>query len=511
MAEKIKVLLNRGTAEVEVFQKADQVSDEMLKNFSKAIEEKYKKEKALLALVLKNTKGMTIEKGKAKLTGHSHYYKIEGPFDEMFNHIVEIEKDFTIFNTYSSFDFWEIISEFEKIENKCNQNKNWDELQKSIFIFDELCKKLKYAKSYIESEISEISTLQGIRQGKRVNEIGASVILSEMLTRLGIENSVVLGNFGENFEGSAWNVVKIGDRAFYMDLYGALKFVSANKNLYKQDPDCLSHLSFISDKYFENVRHDGIYSQQITIYSGDKHFKNLSQQEIIDTYYKMYPLKRPSDFFEYKREDGSKFLLIQRDKRKQPVHQYLLVPFNKDKNEYESTPFAFYSETDFYKAIDNDQQLALFMVNNLFGEENIKSSDKKRSSYLGQIVKDENNNFCIDKPKQKMKEYPDLQSVVCVTKNKGVLELVDVVKKTASKKKLNKYNYRECDEIMGKYYFIDKTVYSEDNLIKDKKNVVETLLGGYRMDECIKNRKGYVGSVDKQGNIVIDNYADFFL
>lgn len=340
-------------------------------------------------IILKNTKGISSEMLSA--LDSRVEIRVMGGKKEICN------KDDV---TYSKEELILIIKEMEKIEDTIN--KNWSQIQKSMYIYDILKRKMTYTyftpKTRKDVTGKEARTLRGLISGKNVCA-GYSMVFKEMMDRQGIECDYVSGKTKDG-GGHAWNLLHINGKIFPVDLtWDAREYRDGNKQA-----DHFANVdSFITEhKPNESARvqnyqknlcglTDECKEQVRKTFDGERDFKTKT--------------------FNLKRNDGTICRIScigQADIEGCTLYRYLYSDI--DKNGNASMPSILYSHNNLIYFIDREKRDMVKDLptnsnawknaykNGLFSKSYIEECINSSNGYLGEIFLDDRGNFSITKP-----------------------------------------------------------------------------------------------------------------
>lgn len=162
-------------------------------------------------LVFENTKNLSLDTLR-QINNHNIKFSIIGGNDYL-NKNKFMKKDYLNRTLVEKEHLISIIEYFERIENYID--KNWNETQKCMFLYDCIVKDFNYEENYesiFNNGIDPERSLNGILYKKLVCA-GFSQVFKEGLDRLGIEN------YYQNKKGvHDWNVVKLDGLITGMDI-----------------------------------------------------------------------------------------------------------------------------------------------------------------------------------------------------------------------------------------------------------------------------------------------------
>ena len=176
-----------------------------------------------ILIEIPNTKGITSQMLR-QIKSQNVAIRIAGGYDD---DRVRRRKD-TVFNNgetgqyyidaviYTRNETIKIVEAMEKIE--AGMQQNWSELQKAIYVYDQLKTGIMYDPKYEQKFSSEIRSLRGLVTKQTVCA-GYSLIMKELMDRQGIDCEYVEGHTHSNGRGGhAWNILNIGGKKYPIDL-----------------------------------------------------------------------------------------------------------------------------------------------------------------------------------------------------------------------------------------------------------------------------------------------------
>lgn len=394
-----------------------------------------------------------------------------------------------------------IIEEIEKLEKGINQN--WSELQKVIYIYEQLKKNIMYDPKFESKTSKEVRSLRGLITKQTVCA-GYALIFKEMLDRQDIKCDFVRGN------GHAWNIITINNKMYPVDLtFESTKYRSGifNSSIFLgQDIDTFN-------KQHKPDTREPLYGYQSKLSQIDPNFIKQFRLQF----------ERASDYktttYFGTRKDKSSFIIAQvgnANVNNQEFYRYYYIDITKDKTK--KLPLLLYSETNianlinakkFNKQIPEGYEDAI--TNILFSKENIEDSLKKRTYYIGNVRKNTQSNKLelvqnvedIAKPEEKRKPFttPTRRYI----RSDGTTLIVQ--RMSAHPVKIQgvdvmRYDIFEMVTENNTNILKRNTIFTEQDFFKDnRQSMVDTYLSRERLDRKFDEAGGYIGYYDSNGLI----------
>ena len=417
------------------------------------------------------------------------------------------------------------IDEMESIEKGIN--KNWSDLQKIIYIYDSLKRKVFYDPKFESKQSDEIRSLRGLISKKTVCA-GYAVIFKEILDRQGIKCHYVSGlcPLGDgSYGGHAWNIIELDGKYYPIDLTW--------DNTRYRSGDFRTHSFFGQDIETFNKKHlphdcEPTYGLQSKFSTFNPNLISaLSRQ-----------MERDNDYsnttYYGVRKDGTKYMVSQIGEATingQQFYRYWYVDI--DSNGKKSTPLVLYGDLNItkfmnFKNFNKDSQklqrisqIDYLIDNVLLSRKNIMDSLNKGTFYIGGITKNTNSNNRdyiqsvseIKKPEDKCNlfKYPTKR----YKRSDGSVIILQQTQSQHSDKlnvDVNGYSVIELVDDNGKPVLRKNTIYSEGDLLSnDSPLFVDQFLSRERLDNIVNQTGGYVGIFNSQNAIEYNSdLAEYF-
>lgn len=408
---------------------------------------------------------------------------------------------------YTRDELASIVNEIEQIEK--GYQPNWSPLQKIIYTYDKLKREIMYDPKHEKKPSSETSSLRGIVTKETICS-GYALIFKEIMDRNNIDCEYVEGYLKRNDKKGthAWNIINLNGKKYGIDLTKDNAWFR-NGNLHALD-------SFKQDISTFACEHIPFKEEKTQNY-----LETLSQFEpdIIDLIVNEIDKKR-----EYKnttycgtRKDGSKFIITSIGHATLGNNIYFryyyedVLPNGKTNH-----PIILYSDNNltsliygklFGKEIPKGYKEAI--VNVLFSKENIIDSIAKKTIYIGEISKINNNDereFLtsykeINKPDNLVKifsippkiyERKDGTTFVAI-ENPNSLKVINGIP-------VYEYDIVETITKNNKRVVKRNTVYTEKQLFINN-SLADEYLSRKRIDTTSEELGGYLGYLDEEGHI----------
>lgn len=388
-----------------------------------------------------------------------------------------------------------ILEEIEEIEK--GMNSNWSDIQKLVYLYTILKRKITYDPKYEYKTDEEIRSLRGLITKNTVCA-GYSLILKEFLDRQNIKCLWVGG------EGHAWNIVEIDGKLYPVDLtYENKKFRSGIQESY-------SFLGQDKDKFNRKHRpakNDPNNGYQNKLHEFDKNLiKAVASTVILEERYEQIS-------YRFERPNKEQFVLMQIDTRKSNDETYYIYYYDRiENNKIANKPLILASKETISNFVDNikfdrDNILKCDDISEkLFSEQNINDSLSRYSLYVGefdnyQMTRDHVN---ILRKKEKdlkafkipPKVYPRKDGSTLVVE-KAILEPIVLGNTVAYKYNIYDVIYEEDRPILRK-----RVIYSDTDFIYSNIQEIQyVLLDEKNIADAIKNRSGYIGYINEFGDV----------
>ncbi len=400
---------------------------------------------------------------------------------------------------YTKNETIKIIEEMEKIERGIN--KNWSDIQKVVYIYEKLKTNIMYDPKFETKSSKDIRSLRGLITKQSVCA-GYSLIFKEMMDRQNIKCDFVRGN------SHAWNIITINNKMYPIDLtWDNAKYRSGNFNsldFLGQDIDTFNK------QHLPDPR-EPLYGYQSKLSQIDP---NLIKQFRLQ-------IGRSNDYktstYQIQRKDGSKFILAQIGNAKinnQNYYRYYYVGISPDGTN--ELPIILYSDTNvahFVNAKKYDKQIPEgyeeALTNILFSKENIKDSLNRKTYYIGNIRKNNQNNKLelvqntqeITKPDEKNNLFTN--PTKRYTRSDGTTFIVQQMSKHPVQIKgadVTRYDILEIVNENGKNILKRNTIFTERDFFKDnRQSMIDNYLSRERLDKKSIEAGGYIGYYDANG------------
>ena len=463
---------------------------------------------------VQNTKGITSSMIRSLERGVA--IRVAGGYD---SNRVNWGKDITYSNgekgtyyynavIYQRSELVKILEEIEKIESGIN--KNWSDIQKAVYVYDELKKSIMYDPKYEYKYSKEIRSLRGLVTKETVCA-GFSLIFKEIMDRNNIDCEYVEGIArGRNGDegGHAWNILNIENRKYPIDLtwdnsrfrsgsMNSHEFLGANIKEFSE-----SHIPNADEKtqdYIHTLSQiDPNVLMKIRKYSGINRVNNYDSTTQYVT-----------------RSDGSRYMLSQiGDNIINNTHYYRYYYADIYPNGHKALPYILYSDTSMLRVIDTKKfggeippnyEEAVFNI--LFSKNNILDSISRGTYYIGKVNKSNDPNKVdvissyedIKKPDDKSemfalptKRFLRSDGSVFIAQKMGNFNLIGY--------NLNHYDIFEIVNENGKETLKKNTVYTEKDFFNDnRQSLVDDYLSRERIDRKVNEAGGYIGYYSEHG------------
>ena len=464
-----------------------------------------------------NTKGIT--SNMLRQLNPRAVIRIAGGYDkkrvEQYKHVKykggETGEYFYTAVIYTRNETIKIVEAMEKIE--AGLDRNWLTIQKVLYIYNYLRENIMYDPKHEQKLSSETRSLRGLITKNTVCA-GYAMIFKELMDRNGIYCEYARGCTrkdanGEEMDGHAWNIIEIDGKKYPIDL-------TWDNTIYRSG--ITGTLAFFGKpvKMFAKNHIPGVGEKT------QNYLQTLSDfdMKLVNTLASEMGLNRVNVFnnksYEYIGRDNSRFIVTQvGDVYLDGTFYYKYHYTFLDSYGKEEVSLILYSETNLEYYLDrrkygeklSNNYLDAF-VNTLFSAQNIFDSFLKKSAYIGKIEKGDSDKDGLVASSDEIEKSPKkLKLFNCVTKClKRSDGSIIVVHGTADNpQKINDISYYKFDvfervNINGKSVLKENVIYSEQNIIDDKrKKVADDLLSRKRLDSKEKETGGYIGYLDEAG------------
>lgn len=342
-----------------------------------------------IALVFKNTKGLTKE--KVELLSDNITISILGglnPVKKKFAKEYYQERTY-----YTKWEMLEVLDVLEDIERLINPV--WSELEKAIFVYQRLCVNLYY-NEYADKVRSR--NLMVLVNGEGVCA-GFALVYKEMMDRLGINCY-----YQNKQHHHAFNVLEINGRYYGLDLtwdisekmYNKCSFEyfasdnnqefygNVHRNLKREKEETMFPLSVLSSEQIKTALKNIDMYPNCTIpcqydYTVNKEIAMIGLNPVyIDN---NMPCSYNNNTVSMIRNDGTSFLLIATGNSSNDINEYLYVEYNKSNNTIDIKRI--YSEMDFIYLSDEERK---DVANDLLSRKRINEKVANYNGYVGYMM-----------------------------------------------------------------------------------------------------------------------------
>lgn len=339
-----------------------------------------------IALVFKNTKGLTKE--KVKLLSDNITISILGGLNPIKKKFAK--EDYQKRTYYSKDIMLEILDVLEEIERLINPI--WSELEKALFVYQKLCEYLDYSDDF---GLVQSRNLDVLINGCGVCA-GFALIYKEMMDRLGIHCY-----YQNKQHHHAFNVLAINGKYYGIDLTwdicekvrnkcGFKYFAKENSgrfygnihhNLEKEKEELMFSLSTLSDEQIKTALKNMNMYPNCTIpcqydYTVNKKIAMIGLNPIyIDN---NIPCSYNNNTVSMVRNDGTSFLLMATGNSSNDINEYLYIEYNESNETIDIKRI--YSEMDFIY-LSNEEKEAV--SNDLLSSKRIKEKVANYNGYVG--------------------------------------------------------------------------------------------------------------------------------
>lgn len=397
---------------------------------------------------------------------------------------------------YKKIEAVKILERIEKIEE--NINSNWSDIQKLIYLYTTIKRRITYDPKYKEKTDRELRTLRGLINKNTVCA-GYSLILKEFLDRQNIKCMWVGG------KGHAWNIVEIEGKLYPIDL------TYENKK----------YRDGIEDSYMFLGQNVEEFNEQHTPADNDPN--NGYQEKLCELDKNLleyiYPtVIKEEDFektsFRCERDNKEEFILVQIGRKEINNETYYMYYYDKidSNNVLANNPLILSSKENICKYVDNNnfnKENTLTnndICNKLFTEENIKDSLNNHSLYVGGFKKYKGTKGYINQLKKEEKDlrlfnippkvYPRNDGSI-FTVEKDSIEPLQLDNNYVYKYNIYDITYEENKPILRK-----RIIYTDIDFIYSNKEEIQTkLLTEENITKSIKNNCGYIGYINKSNEL----------
>jgi len=429
-------------------------------------------------------------------------------------------------NIYSLDETKQILSVIEEIEK--GLNPEWDESQKLFYFIEYLKNHISYHPFFELQPSREIRSLRGLISKQTVCA-GYAIILKELCDRHRIKCYYVEGctdidMLKQGYLTHAWNIVEIKGKNIPIDLTwsaGKLKrgemistsdIGNANQFVKKHIPGFYEE---IQDYAHTLTSIDGSLARNMSsIYSRDKEVSNLT--------------------YVGQRDDGTKYVLVQTGQKVQdniyvysyifhevvdnklspPVILYTTTNINgevaaykrKHKLEKQLEQAMFARRDDIEKEIRKEladyedmDEIKYLIDNVLFSRKNIRESLVRKDFFVGEIYPRESGEFSVKVDLEFAKKIDEKQKTYRRNDGTSFVAQGCIKKGRFYQSKINETTLTNEGLIL-----LQNTIFTDYDFIEDRRGFVgDIFLSRKRLDEDCKENNGYLGYIDRLGNIYL--------
>ena len=394
-------------------------------------------------------------------------------------------------------------------------NKEWSEIQKAIYIYDQLKRKVIYTLGGEEKYTNEDSrTLRGLISGENVCA-GYAVIYKEMMDRQNIEcdcvSGVAIDSKTQEIEaGHAWNILKINGVNIPVDLTwdSCMYRYAASAEVYFGNVDKFNEAHVPRDK--ERIQD---YAKDLVGF--DPEFVKITQRSVRRVQEYDNRCSRAT------RADGSKFIIsLLRQNNKNGLNEYLYADI--DENGYPKNPTTLFSKSNIaslieqYKRCDREKEAkhfeslrksSRFVINELLSKENIENA-RKNNGYIGEYKKENGKCEIVQSlSENEIKHLPRM--ITTIKRNNGTMAVLSrhSISHIGSTKlygyalyDIDSHIYRSSTQ--KDYYVVNSNrLYSESNFEKIiangiSENRMTVWFSPERVQKMQQEHGGYIGCMD---------------
>lgn len=469
-------------------------------------------------LVVPNTKDLT-EEFLSKYNRSNFSIQIRGGYTDSkikyWNRINSVVKDFNpgVSNIkgisyyedsiiYSVPTVMRIVHELELIEEGIESY--WAPIKKALYVYDYLRERLVYSKKSMMDDTFMVRTLRCLLGNEAVC-VGYSFVFKEVMDRLGIECYYVEGtttyeDYKKHYVTHAWNLVKLGDNIFPLDLtWDASIYRSGNRSKFQH----FSNLAQFKKKHFpssfEEIRD---YENSLSGIRSSFVFKTINSFQAKKKYV--------TSLFSLNTVDKARIMIGQlgevEDSSGPKIYRYLWArqDFALGYTDYRIlyTPI---NLTQTMQLLNRGQiknkDKKLVAINCIFSPLNVDDSIKKGSAFVG-FTSAEKIPITVDKPDFFMKEYPIRFRVFDGRDFDTFVVEEDKDKVSFNGKELYQARVLRIDEERNLTQY---RVYSEDSLLDSQTREYDNyFLSVARLEDRCQKYNGYLGRYHKEMGIITD-------
>lgn len=480
-----------------------------------------------MLIEVQNTKGITSR--MISMLPDNVLIRVAGGYDE--NRLNRYGKDITWDNyyydsvIYSKNEMINILRELERIEYRINPK--WSDIQKVVYIYDSLKRRVMYDPAYKVKSSSEIRSLRGLMTKKTVCA-GYSLMFKEFMDRNNIECEYVEGFISPDKTGPhAWNIITLNGRKYGVDItQDNAYFRAGDFNTF----ECLGQSA-------------SIFSNSHYPFKGEKtqnYIGSLSElpKGLIKGIYSKIDLDRTRNYRSstvvIKRNDNSRYLLSQLGSiNVNGVRYFRYYYADVDSNNNIGLPVILYSDTNVISIVNKirfkrsdsiEYRKAVFDV--LFSRKNINDSIKKGSYYIGGIYNNDMANIKLPLASYRgIKKPTDVinffkKSEKRFKRSDGSSFIVEQMQSEPLNIHINQdgkhyivkvmpYDILELINDNGSISLIKNTVYTEKNFLKDnRQSVQDNYLSRKRINKASIESGSYIGYYDENERVQMDSHIE---
>ena len=429
-------------------------------------------------------------------------------------------------NIYTLDEAKKILAVIEEIER--GLNPEWDESQKLFYFIGYLKNHISYHPFFELQPSPEIRSLRGLISKQTVCA-GYALILKELCDRHGIECQYVEGctnttMLKKGYLTHAWNIVKIKGKNIPIDLTWSAGKLKRGEMLSTSD---IGNATQFVKKHIPGL-HEELQDYEHTLTSIDGSLaRNMSS---------MYSRDKEVSNQTYigEREDGTRYVLIQTGQKVQDNQYVYSYIFQEVVDRKLSPPVILYTTTNIngevaaykrkhklqkqleqamfarrddieeeirkelaeYEDMDNIKYL---IDNVLFSRENIKQSLIRRDFFVGEIYPKENGEYAVKVDLEFAKKNEEKQKTYKRNDGTSFVAQGCIKKGRFYQSKINETVLTDTGLVL-----LQNTIFTDYDFIEDTRGFVgDVFLSRKRLDEECKENNGYLGYIDRLGNIYL--------
>ena len=451
---------------------------------------------------------------------------VGGYDDKRVNDYPRYEYIHTTDNIYTLDEAKQILSVINEIEK--GLNPEWDESQKLFYFIGYLKNHISYHPFFELQPSREIRSLRGLISKQTVCA-GYALILKELCDRHGIICQYVEGcttkeMLKEGYLTHAWNIVKIKGKNIPIDLTWSAGKLKRGEMISTSD---IGNATQFVKKHIPGP-HEELQDYEHTLTSIDGSLaRNMSN---------MYSRDKEVSNLTYvgEREDGTRYVLIQTGQKVQenqyiysymyhevvdrklspPVILYSTTNINgevaaykrKHKLEKQLEQAMFARRDDIEKEIRKEladyediDEIKYLIDNVLFSRENVKQSLIRRDFFVGNIYPKENGEFGVKVDLEFARKNDEKQRTYKRADGTSFVAQGCIQKGRFYQSKINETVITDTNLVL-----LQNTIFTDFDFIEDRRGFIgDVFLSRKRLDEDCKENNGYLGYVDRLGNIYL--------